>query len=142
MSQGSPSRQKRRFGADGCCRRWSVANTLASRLRGAGRKPIVTGELCDHPGLHCWIRPIAEACCARFGGVESAVFSCTEKFRGTAGGFRFGAGDPRVEGLRDPEALGDGLSAIAIAPICGGGPTPAREAAAIVAAGLLARYVP
>jgi AcrR family transcriptional regulator len=43
----------------------------------------------------------------------------------------------------DPELVRRLLvGAIAIAPIYGGGPTPARETAAIVAAGLLARYVP
>jgi AcrR family transcriptional regulator len=41
----------------------------------------------------------------------------------------------------DPELVRRLLvGAIAIAPIYGGGPTPARETAAIVAAGLLARY--
>ena len=43
----------------------------------------------------------------------------------------------------DPELVRRLLvGAIAIAPIYGGGPTAAREAAAIVAAGLLARYTP
>jgi AcrR family transcriptional regulator len=43
----------------------------------------------------------------------------------------------------DPELVRRLLvGAIAIAPIYGGGPTAAREAAAIVAAGLLARYRP
>ena len=43
----------------------------------------------------------------------------------------------------DPEMVRRLLvGAIAIAPIYGGGPTAAREAAAIVAAGLLARYTP
>jgi len=43
----------------------------------------------------------------------------------------------------DPELVRRLLvGAIAIAPLYGGGPTAAREAAAIVAAGLLARYTP
>lgn len=43
----------------------------------------------------------------------------------------------------DPELVRRLLvGAIAIAPIYGGGPTAAREAAAIVAAGLLSRYAP
>jgi AcrR family transcriptional regulator len=43
----------------------------------------------------------------------------------------------------DPELVRRLLvGAIAIAPIYGGGPTAAREAAAIVAAGLLTRYAP
>jgi len=43
----------------------------------------------------------------------------------------------------DPELLRRLLvGAIAITPIYGGGPTAAREAAAIVAAGVLARYAP
>jgi AcrR family transcriptional regulator len=43
----------------------------------------------------------------------------------------------------DPELIRRLLvGAIAIAPIYGGGPTAAREAAAIVAAGLLARFAP
>jgi AcrR family transcriptional regulator len=43
----------------------------------------------------------------------------------------------------DPELVRRLLvGAIAIAPLYGGGPTPARETAGIVAAGLLARYTP
>jgi AcrR family transcriptional regulator len=87
----------------------------------------LTAELDTHAGLR-------EALDARLWAVERRYLAVILQRAVDQGEIRPGI---------DPELVRRLLvGAIAIAPIYGGGPTAGREAAAIVAAGLLARYPP
>jgi AcrR family transcriptional regulator len=87
----------------------------------------LTAELDSDAGLR-------EALDARLWAVERRYLAVILQRASDRGEIRAGV---------DPELVRRLLvGAIAIAPIYGGGPTAAREAAAIVAAGLLARYMP